>query len=263
MCTTRGGDARSHRTRLPALGRLAASVLLAAFSLCAAAESTLSGRVVDVIDGDSIVVATSRHGQVEVRLAEIDAPEHGQPYGLESRQRLSALVGNAHVDLTLQTLDEHGRTVARVRAGDLDVCAEMVRAGAAWAYRRYLRDDALLSIEDDARRAERGLWQLPAAERIPPWEWRHAGQQARLAADPGAACRIKGNVSSRGERIYHVPGQRYYDATRISPSQGERWFCSEAEARAAGWRRSRQWYRLTGPRPGGRTCDLRRKLHAA
>ena len=53
------------------------------------------------------------------------------------------------------------------------------------------------------------------------------------------ACVIKGNVSTQGERIYHVPGQKYYDDTRISASHGERWFCSEEEARAAGWRRSR------------------------
>lgn len=52
-------------------------------------------------------------------------------------------------------------------------------------------------------------------------------------------CVIKGNVSTQGERIYHVPGQKYYDDTRISRSHGERWFCSEEEARAAGWRRSR------------------------
>jgi hypothetical protein len=53
------------------------------------------------------------------------------------------------------------------------------------------------------------------------------------------ACNIKGNVNTRGERIYHVPGQRYYDETVIAASHGERWFCSEAEARAAGWRRSK------------------------
>jgi hypothetical protein len=52
-------------------------------------------------------------------------------------------------------------------------------------------------------------------------------------------CNIKGNVSSSGERIYHVPGQRYYSDTRIEPHKGERWFCSEAEARAAGWRRAK------------------------
>lgn len=59
------------------------------------------------------------------------------------------------------------------------------------------------------------------------------------SAQDGGECNIKGNVSTRGERIYHLPGQKYYDETRISPSHGERWFCSEEEAKAAGWRRSR------------------------
>jgi hypothetical protein len=54
------------------------------------------------------------------------------------------------------------------------------------------------------------------------------------------SCRIKGNISiNSGERIYHVPGQLYYEDTRIRPEFGERWFCTEADARAAGWRRSR------------------------
>jgi hypothetical protein len=58
---------------------------------------------------------------------------------------------------------------------------------------------------------------------------------------PGSGCNIKGNISeASGERIYHLPGQRYYDATRIAPQKGERWFCSEQDARKAGWRRSRQ-----------------------
>lgn len=63
-----------------------------------------------------------------------------------------------------------------------------------------------------------------------------AGQ---ASAGENDACNIKGNVNTQGERIYHVPGQKYYNDTRISASHGERWFCSEEEARAAGWRRSR------------------------
>ncbi len=56
-----------------------------------------------------------------------------------------------------------------------------------------------------------------------------------LASD----CRIKGNISIKtGERIYHVPGQQHYDITRISQQYGERWFCSEQEARQAGWRKA-------------------------
>ena len=53
------------------------------------------------------------------------------------------------------------------------------------------------------------------------------------------ACNIKGNVNTQGERIYHTPGQRYYEKTVISDSHGERWFCSEKDARAAGWRKSK------------------------
>jgi hypothetical protein len=53
-------------------------------------------------------------------------------------------------------------------------------------------------------------------------------------------CGIKGNISTRtGERIYHMPGQKYYFETRINWFRGERWFCSESDARAAGWRKSR------------------------
>jgi len=54
------------------------------------------------------------------------------------------------------------------------------------------------------------------------------------------SCNVKGNISiNSGERIYHVRGQKYYDDTKIRAEYGERWFCSEADARAAGWRKSR------------------------
>jgi len=49
---------------------------------------------------------------------------------------------------------------------------------------------------------------------------------------------VKANISDQGERIYHVAGQQHYAATTINPLAGERRFCSEADARAAGWRRS-------------------------
>jgi len=66
--------------------------------------------------------------------------------------------------------------------------------------------------------------------------------RTQLADQRGVArssCDIKGNISASGERIYHLPGQDYYDDTRISAGKGERYFCSEEEARAAGWRRSK------------------------
>ena len=99
-----------------------------------------------------------------------------------------------------------------------------------------------------------GPWGEKSSQGI---NWRHWGRTLRklttgLAvgglvgyaglsfAPPLVGCKIKGNISvNTGERIYHVPGQQYYFQTVISPSKGERWFCSEAQARAAGWRRSR------------------------
>ena len=64
---------------------------------------------------------------------------------------------------------------------------------------------------------------------------------APTVPEPPPGCVIKGNISMRtGERIYHLPGQRYYDSTVISPDKGERWFCTEAEARENGWRKSKR-----------------------
>lgn len=89
------------------------------------------------------------------------------------------------------------------------------------------------------------------------WKWPEAGDEIRrviiwtgnavqqgfrgahVDVLSGDRCDIKGNISRTGARIYHVPGDRYYESTRISPPRGERWFCTEAEARAAGWRRAR------------------------
>ncbi len=70
-----------------------------------------------------------------------------------------------------------------------------------------------------------------------PWEWRRG---KRIAANDNAPdqCHIKGNINRKGECIFHMPGQQGYAVTRINPATGERWFCSEVEASAAGWRKA-------------------------
>jgi hypothetical protein len=74
---------------------------------------------------------------------------------------------------------------------------------------------------------------------LPSFLSRAGETAASIAHDATAACIIKGNISiNTGERIYHVPGQEHYDETIISPQYGERWFCTEAEAREAGWRKA-------------------------
>ncbi|RWD01511.1 MAG: hypothetical protein EOS58_25480 [Mesorhizobium sp.] len=70
-------------------------------------------------------------------------------------------------------------------------------------------------------------------------EVHYSGKSVTHSAVRVAGCDIKGNINDRGERIYHVPGQAYYSATRINPARGERWFCSEWEAWWAGWRKAK------------------------
>lgn len=135
-----------------------------------AAEYT--GRVVGVSDGDTLTLLTAEKQQVKVRLGEIDTPESKQPYGERAKQALSDLAFGKQARVVVETTDKYGRTVGRVYVGGVDVNAEMVKQGAAWVYRQYLKDQSLLALEQQAKAAQRGLWGLPETERCPPWDWR-------------------------------------------------------------------------------------------
>ena len=158
----------------PPLAALAGLMLLAAQAAASAAE--IAGRVVGIADGDTLTVLDGANRQITVRLAEIDTPERGQPYGDRARQALSDLAFDKAVRVVVQDTDRYGRAVGRVHDGAVDVNAEMVRRGAAWVFRRYSRDPSLLRLEEEARAARRGLWALPEAERTPPWKWRAANR---------------------------------------------------------------------------------------
>ena len=198
-------------------------------------RAEIDGRVIRVADGDTFTLRTKSGENVTVRLGEIDAPEAGQPYGNRSRQQLANLILGKQATVQVQTKDRYGRTVGRPYVGDVDVCREMVRLGAAWLYREYLLDETLLTVEAEATAGKRGLWGITEVRSVPPWEWRRQGGQESAPKN----CTIKGNINSRGDRVYHVPGTSSYGATRINEAKGERWFCSESEAKAAGWREPR------------------------
>lgn len=154
-------------------------LVLFLFLLSPAAFATdINGKVVGVTDGDTLTLLTDGKEQIKVRLAEIDTPESRQPYGSRAKQALSDLAFGKQARLAATEKDRYGRTVARVYVGIVDVNAELVRQGAAWVYRQYAHDPALFALENEARQMKRGLWTLPEAERIPPWEWRHGGQTA-------------------------------------------------------------------------------------
>lgn len=205
----------------------------------ALAAEPLLGRVDHVADGDTLTLTVdgTRH---RIRLHEIDTPEHGQPWSREAREALAAKVDGKYLRVEAATVDDYGRTVGKVWLGNRDINRELVREGHAWVYRQYLQDQSLLADEATARQAHIGLWQL--ANPVPPWQWRRTARvgSARAQRAPGTErCDIKGNVNRRGERIYHRPEDRHYRQTRISPSRGERWFCSVEEAHRAGWRSPR------------------------
>jgi endonuclease YncB( thermonuclease family) len=155
----------------------ATMVALVVTHLTDAAEIT--GRVVSITDGDTLIVLTNRQRQEKIRLSDIDAPESGQPYGARSRQALADLAFQQSVRVIVRDTDRYGRPVGRIYTGPVDVNEEMVRRGVAWVYWQYNRDPTLLAVESEARAAKRGLWALPEAEQIPPWEWRQMAHATR------------------------------------------------------------------------------------
>jgi len=234
------------------------SILLLSGPTIAAAATTITG-VARISDGDTISIEETR-----IRLNGIDAPETDQvcldeaentyPCGIAARDELARLVRNRTVTCMGNEVDRYDRRIMTCFVGETDINAAMVGGGWALAFRRY--SDIYVGEEQLARAQQAGLW---SGAFIAPWDWRHRGPQTEIlgalsvpinaqqhllpqpmaSAIPTTGCQIKGNISRNGTRIYHVPGQQDYDKTRISESKGERWFCTEDEAQAAGWRRAR------------------------
>lgn len=231
------------------------AAIATATALCAKQPETVTG-IAKVIDGDSLEIGTAR-----IRLFGIDAPEGRQlctrdstswPCGRQAADMLRALTGNEPIDCVQRDVDQYQRIVAVCKTGTTDLGAAMVKAGLALAYRQYSTD--YIDEEDEARGAKRGMW---AGEFTAPWDYRHStsappeyaphpsapsqtqNAHGGLLPNPSPGCIIKGNINRRGERIYHLPGTRGYDETVINPDNGEGWFCTEDEAKAAGWRAPR------------------------
>ncbi|MFN3989220.1 MAG: thermonuclease family protein [Erythrobacter sp.] len=208
------------------------------------------------IDGDTLDMTGTR-----IRLLGIDAPEAAQSCtregvawacGEEATSNLQAIIASQPVSCTAQGIDAYGRILATCKTRTVDIGREMVRRGMAVAL------DEAASDYQEAQSLARNLGFGPwGASFQAPREWRAAQspeappvvprQQAERRAAASAAqrvpasvrdghgrCAIKGNRNARGEWIYHVPGQAYYNQTRP-----EELFCSESAARAAGYRRSK------------------------
>lgn len=149
-----------------------------AFGACFSAAvqcATFSGKVVFVLDGDTVLVAREGGKPVKVRLAGIDAPERAQPFGAKSRQFLSDQVLRREVRVEVVAIDKYGRRVANLRMNGHDINREMVGSGMAWDYSRWRQHSRYDELQRQARQAKRGLWGQPQPQ--PPWQWRKSHAQ--------------------------------------------------------------------------------------
>jgi endonuclease YncB( thermonuclease family) len=175
------------RSRIISLLLWVAGAALHSAGAAGAPAHSLQVSVIGIADGDTITVLDSNQLQHRVRLAGIDAPEKQQAFGERSRQSLSTRVYRKDVRLEWSKEDKYGRWVARVLldpptgcepscAAPVDVSLEQIRAGMAWHYKEYEREqsrpdrEAYAQAELAARAAQAGLWADPNP--VAPWEWR-------------------------------------------------------------------------------------------
>ena len=215
----------------------------------------ISGQA-QIVDGDTLLI-----GDAKIRLDAVDAPEtdqscldaSGKLYtcGIMARDRLRARIGTAIVSCQIEGTDRYGRSLAVCFLGQVDLNRWLVSQGLALAYVQY---SARYQVTEQAAKRDRnGMW---AGAFIAPWDWRRRTAETTLLgvhaarANPAALsaigartpsvedCAIKGNVNRQGDRIYFLPGNSAYGKVKMDKGLGERWFCTEQEAEAAGWRKA-------------------------
>ena len=209
--------------------------------------------VAEVMDGDTVVLEGGRR----LRYIGIDSPETvapGEPvacFGPEAASRNQSLVLGATVTLEadVNDRDRFDRLLRYVYLEDGRMVNEVLVAegyAVSKAYEPDTKHQEVLDVAQEAARSgELGIWfgcdiSTPSPTVTPP-PLTAVTPEALCpegCAAPPAGCAIKGNTGD--ERIYHVPGQRDYERTVIDPEKGERWFCTEDEAVANGWRKAQR-----------------------
>jgi len=206
----------------------------------ASSRRSASGEIVGratAVTGDML-----RVGSTLIRLEGIEAPEPGQLCltadrrewlcGRTARQALTGLLGRARVACEVSG-GTAGFSRGTCRVGEINIAAKLVRDGHVFARTGLLSSYG--GLENEAREEKIGIW---AGEALRPADYRaQKWEEAKQAAPEG--CPIKGNVRG-GRRVYVVPWARNYERVKVIRSRGERWFCSEEEARKAGFQPNEQ-----------------------
>jgi len=160
--------------------RVLAAFTFALLGATAHAE-TLTGRVVGISDGDTLTLLDESRKQHKIRLAGIDSPEKGQPFGDYCKKSLSDLAYDRTVTIESNKRDHYGRVIGKVLVDGQDVNLEQVRRGCGWHYKKYQNEQPLEdrlsynAAQDSARAAKVGLW--ADKDPVPPWDWRKAARK--------------------------------------------------------------------------------------
>ena len=179
-------------------------VLLSLSVMNSAVATALEGKVVGVLDGDTIEVLDSGKHPVRIRLAGIDAPEKAQPFGQRSKQNLSDLVYGKQVEVDGRKIDKYGRTVGRVLVNGVDANFAQVKDGFAWHYKQYASeqtasDRALYTAAEDGAQSSRlGLWRDPNP--MAPWDWRHGGKDQPTLTSLASGCPCSASALCTGPK---------------------------------------------------------------
>jgi micrococcal nuclease len=199
-------------------------------------------KVTRVVDGDTIEI----EGGERVRYIGIDTPETVDPrkpvqcFGMEASNKNKEMAEGKTVRLEKDTSDrdKYQRLLRYVYVGDSFINLELVKQGFAYSYSyppdvKYQKE--IVAAQQEAEKNKNGLWNACPVD---------AGKSATVSKgevaknEASGECNIKGNISTSNEKIYHMSGCGSYAKTTIDESRGERWFCTEAEAQAAGWRKA-------------------------
>lgn len=179
-----------------------------------ATADTLRGRVVGVADGDTVTVLDNSNTQWKIRLMGVDAPEKKQAFGSKSKEALSALVFNKQVQVEFNKQDKYGRTVGKILVEGTDANLEQIKAGFAWHYKQYAREQseadrtAYAHAEEQSRVAKHGLW--ADADPTPPWDWRHQQKSGSSATVEWAE--VGGNEN---QTVYAAPSTIHKTGNRV------------------------------------------------
>lgn len=146
------------------------------FSLPSYIFAQIQAKVIGIKDGDTVVVLDESKKQITLRLAEVDCPENGQPFGKNAKQFTSSQVFGKQIVFYPTDQDRYGRTIAKVYYDDNKYLSEeIIRNGFGWWYYYFSKNENLGLLQEQAEEKKIGLWS--DSKPISPWEWRKISRE--------------------------------------------------------------------------------------